>query len=58
MHMASHIEVRSSTTYHIMLVEFGELSMELYALKLSISFQQCLAHLSSSCLANQATSLS
>jgi hypothetical protein len=56
--MTSHVKVCSLTTYHIMLVEFGELPMELYALRLTMSFQQCLAHLPSFCVANQATSLS
>ena len=31
-HMMSHVKVRSSTTYHILLAKFGELSIELYAL--------------------------
>ena len=56
-HMMSHIKVCSST-YRILLVEFGELPMELYALKLTMSFQQRLAHLPSSWLVKQATSLS
>ena len=45
--MMSHVKVCSLTTYHILLVEFGELPMELYALKLTISFQQEVAHLPS-----------
>jgi len=57
-HMMSHVKVRSSTTYHILLAEFGELPMELYALKLTMGFQQRLAHLPSSRLVSQATSLS
>ena len=57
-HMMSRVKVRSSTTYHILLAEFGELPMELYALKLTMGFQQRLAHLPSSWLVGQATSLS
>ena len=56
MHMMSHIKVRSSTTYYILLVEFGELPIELYALKLTL--QQWLAHLSPSRLVSVAASLS
>ena len=41
--MMSHIKVRSSTTYHILWVEFGDLSIELYALRLTMGFQQNLA---------------
>ena len=44
-HMMSHVKVCSSTTYHILLAEFGELHVELYALKLTMGFQQWLAHL-------------
>ena len=29
-HMMSHVKVCSTTTYQILLVEFGELPMELY----------------------------
>ena len=43
---------------HILLVEFGELPMELFALKLNMCFQQWLAHLSSSWLISPTTSLS
>ena len=57
-HMMSHVKVRSLTTYHILLAEFGELRMELFAPKLTMSFQEWLAHLPSSWLANQANSLS
>jgi hypothetical protein len=39
MHMMSHIKV-CSTTYHILLAEFGELPIELYTLKLTMGFQQ------------------
>ena len=35
-HMMSHIKVISSTTYHIVFAKFGELSMELYAIKLAM----------------------
>ena len=35
----SHIEVYSLTTYHILLVKFGEHRMELYDLKLTIDFE-------------------
>ena len=45
MHMMSHVGVRSLATYHILLVEFGELPIELHALKLTICFQQRLAHI-------------
>ena len=34
MRMMSHVKVCSSTTYHIILAKFGELPMEIYALKL------------------------
>ena len=34
--MMSHIKVISSTTYHIVFAKFGELSMELYAIKLAM----------------------
>ena len=57
-HIMSHIKVHSSITYHILLAEFGELPMELYALNLTMSFQQRLAHLRSSWLVSQARSLS
>ena len=42
-YMMSHVNVCSLTTYHILLVEFGELLMDLYALNLTMSFQQQLA---------------
>ena len=57
-HMMSNIKVHPSTTYHILLAEFGELPMQLYALKLTLSFQQWLAHPPSSWLVSQAISLS
>ena len=57
-HMVSRVKVCSSTTYHISLAEFEELPMKLYAIKLTIGFQQRLAHLLTSWLVNQATSLS
>ena len=43
MHMMSHVKVRSSTTYLSMLAKFGEFPMELYALMLTLGFQQQLA---------------
>jgi len=58
MHMMSHVKVCSSTTYHILLAKFGELPIELYTLKLTMGFQQQLAHLSPSWLVSKATSLS
>jgi hypothetical protein len=58
MHMMSHVKVGSLTTHHISLAEFKVLSIELYALKLTIGFQQRLAHLSVFWLVNIATSLS
>ena len=39
-HMMAHMKVWSLTTYHILLAKFGELSNELYALKLNTEFQQ------------------
>ena len=44
MHMMCLFKVHSLTTYHILLVDFGQLPLELYALKLIMSFQQELAH--------------
>ena len=44
----------SLTTYQILLVEFGELPMESYNLKIPMSFQQQLAHVPSSRLVSQA----
>ena len=38
MHMMSHIKLCSLTTYHIILAEFRELPIELYALKLTMGF--------------------
>ena len=35
MSMMCHVKVRSSTTYHNLFAEFGELPIELYALKLT-----------------------
>jgi hypothetical protein len=37
-HMMSRVKVRCSPTYDILLSNFGELSMELYAIKLTLSF--------------------
>lgn len=51
-------QVCSSTTYLIMLIEFAELPMELYTLKLTVSFQQRLSSLPSSWLASQALTFS
>ena len=48
MHVMSHVEVHSSTTYHKTSVEFGELPIELYVVKFTMGFQQWLAHLLSS----------
>ena len=45
MHMMSYVKVCSSTSYHILLVEVGELPIQLYALKLTLGFQQRVAHL-------------
>ena len=45
MHMMSHIKVHSLTTYHIFMAKFRELPIELYALKLTMGFQQWLPHL-------------
>ena len=56
--MMSHIKMHSSTIYHILLVEFGELLIELHALKLTINFLQQLAQVSPSWLVSKATSLS
>ena len=56
MHMIFQVKMCSLTTYHIMLTRFGEQPMELYALKLTMGFQQWLAHLSPSWLVNKATS--
>lgn len=55
--MMSHIKVHSLTTYHISLAEFGKPVIEIYALELTMVFEQRLAHLPSSWLINQATSL-
>ena len=56
--MMYQVKVHSLTTYHILLVEFGELPIEVYTLKFTMRFQQWLAHLASSRLVNKATSLS
>ena len=57
-HMISHIQVCSLTTYYILSTRFGKPSVELYALKLMKGFHQQLAHLPSSWLVNQACSIS
>jgi len=41
----SHVKVRSLTTYYILMAKFGELSIELYALELTLGSQQQHAHL-------------
>jgi hypothetical protein len=46
-HMMSHIKMRSFITYYIMLTEFGEPPMDVYAHKLTTSFQEQFAHLPS-----------
>ena len=56
-HIISHVKVHSSTTHYNVLAKFGELPVELYALKLPMGFQQRFAHLPSSWLVSQATSL-
>jgi hypothetical protein len=43
MHMMSHVKVHSSTTDLIMLAKFGEILMELYALKPNLGIQRELA---------------
>ena len=40
MHMMYHVKVCSSTTYHILLYEYGELPIELHTLKFTLGFQQ------------------
>ena len=54
----THVKVYYSTTNHMLLVESGELPIELYTLKLTMSSQKRLAHLPSSWLVSQAISLS
>ena len=54
----SHVKVRSSTTYPILLAKFEEFPIELYALKLAMGFQQWLAHLSPSWFVSKTTSIS
>ena len=39
MHMMSHIKMCSLITYHILLAEFGEPPIELYALNHTMGFQ-------------------
>ena len=59
MHVMSHIKIHSSTTVcQILLAKFGEIPIELYALKLTMGFQQQLTHLSPSWLVRTSTSLS
>ena len=40
LHMMSRVKVGFLTTYDILLAKFGELPMELYALKIIMDFQQ------------------
>ena len=47
----------SLTSYHVLLAEFGEFLTELYALKLTVSYQQQLVHQSPSWLVSIATLL-
>jgi hypothetical protein len=35
----TRVKVQSSTSYHILLVDFGELLMELYAIKVASGYQ-------------------
>ena len=58
MHMMPHVKAHPLRTYQILLAGFGELPIELHALKLTIFFQQQLAHLSPSWFVNKATSFS
>jgi hypothetical protein len=52
-HMMSHMKLQYSTINCIMLAKIGELPIELYALKLTMGFQQQrLVHLPSSSLVN------
>ena len=44
MHMMTHVKVRPSTTYHMLLAVFGEIPIELHTLKLTMGFQQRLTH--------------
>ena len=57
-HVMSHVKVHSLKTYCIKLAKFRELPLEVYYLKLIMDFHHQLAHLPSSWLVNQATSLS
>ena len=57
-HLISHVKMCSLMTYYILLIKFGELSIELYSLKLMMGLQQRLAHLPSSWVVNQACSIS
>lgn len=53
--MMPHIKECSSIPIHILLIEFGELPMELQTLMLTIGFEQRLVHLCPSWLVNKAT---
>ena len=50
--MMSHVKVFSLATYHIWLVECRELPIEIYALILTMGFQQQLVYISPSWLVN------
>ena len=56
--MMFHVKVSVFIAYHVLLVEFGELPILLHALKLTMSFQQQLAHLSPSWLVSKVAPLS
>ena len=43
-HMMSHVKARSSTTYRVLLAKLGELPIESFTCKVSMGFQQHLAH--------------
>ena len=45
-HMKSHIKVHSSSAYHNLMARFVDPPLEIYTLKLTMGFQQWLAHLS------------
>ena len=56
--MMSHVKVRLSITYYILLAKFGEFLIVLHHLKLTIGFQQQLVLTSPSWLVSIAVSLS
>ena len=57
-HLMSWIKVRSPTAYRILLINFGEMTMELDALKLSMDYEQRLTNLHLSWVVKQIVSLS